>query len=253
MLRSTASVWPESHPSLLTIIKSSKKPENVWFQIYYGAAGFVTWIALRLGWTPNQLTVTGALLNFAALAYFMAASRNVYAIVLTYVLLNIAHVFDCADGQLAFVANMRSERGYWLDSSLDVFKSAFLTLLLIKVIVAYGGGYSFQNWLEQVAFCAAVGNLINYAVSVHALRYRETIDGYQKKSFDRVLSSQGLKRYLSEAIISHLREYGNFLLVFVLFAVDRRIALWCVVLLGLSHWVFALRRVVVINRQLNSL
>jgi hypothetical protein len=239
------------HPSLLQIIRGSKKPENFWLRIYYTAAAFLNWIALRVGWTPNQVTVTSALVNLAGFAYFMTVPTTPRAILWTYIIFSAAYLLDCADGQLAFVGNMRSESGYWLDSSLDIFKSAFVSLIVIKAIYTQGGGdtSTVVRVIPLIVF-AAVGHFVNYTVGLHALRFRDFHDGYIEKSFERVLTSRGLKRYVTEATISHLREYANLLLAFALFAIDRQIALVCVFILGLSHWVFAFRRVVLIARRL---
>jgi len=239
-----------SHPSLLTIIKSSRKPENFWFRVYYTLGSFVVWIGVRVGWTPNQLTVASALVNLIGFVYFTIVPTSRPAIVLTYIIFNIAYVLDWADGQLAFVAKMRSELGQWLDSSLDVFKAAFLSLLLIKTIYAQTGRYSPNGWFEFLVVFAAIGHFVNYALTIHAIHFREPHDGYEQTSFDRLWTGRGLKRYLTETAVSHLREFANLLLTFLLFAVNREAALWCTLVLGTAHWLFALRRVVVIGRRL---
>ncbi len=127
--------------TLREIFQGAKRPENFWFRIYYGLSSFIVWVAVRAGWTPNQLTLTGALLNLSAFTYFLAAPVCPRSIVIAYVLFNVAHVFDCADGQLAFVANKRSELGYWLDSSLDVFKSAYVSVSLIRALLYVDTNY----------------------------------------------------------------------------------------------------------------
>lgn len=232
--------------SLLSIMRSAKKPENVWFHIYYTAASFVVWPALQLGWTPNQVTIAAALLNSVGLVYFLSARTDPQSIVTTYIILSFAHVLDCADGLLASVGAMRSERGYWLDSSFDLFKSAYVALLMTKDIYSSGNIGSGQTWIDQVALCAAMGQFVNYATSLHALRYKQVHDGYKSASS---VASGG--RYVS-AIVRNVREYGNWLSSFAVFAFDRRVALWCVIGLGSAHWMFALRRITTTSRALRS-
>jgi phosphatidylglycerophosphate synthase len=231
-------------------VKSSKKADNLWFRLYYFAASFVTWIALRFNWTPNQITITGALLNFAGFAYFMLSPVNTRTIVVTYIILNFAHVLDCADGQLAFVANMRSELGYWLDSSLDVFKCAYLCLILTRTIYLHAVPNPIADVFRSAAVFATIGNLVNYAVSIHALRFREGHDGYAQKSFTKPTGTMAFRNYIMHSMVSHLREYGNFLLSFLAFAADQRFGLCLVIVLGMSHWFFAARRVEVISQRL---
>lgn len=257
MPNSTQTIQPQAtsvrelRPSLASIIAASKKPENFWFRVYYGLAAFICWFAIRMRWTPNQLTITGAVLNLIAFIYLMASPVSNTTIVFTYALLNIAHLFDCADGQLAFVANMRSELGYWLDSSLDIFKSIYICLLLIKIIYTQIG-YQTTPAVQCLALVAAAGNPVNYAMSVHAVRFRLRHDGYESTSFDVTLKSRGLKRWLTQLLVSHLREYGNVLLVLVLFATDRNVGLACTIVFGMAHWLFALRRVIVISGGLRT-
>jgi len=235
--------------SLLSIMRSAKKPENVWFHIYYTAASFVVWPAIRLGCTPNQVTIAAASLNSIGLVYFMSTHSDAHSIIVTYIVLTIAHILDCADGLLANVGAMRSERGYWLDSLFDLFKSAYVALLMTKAIYMHGSTFPEQSWVNEVALCAAMGQFINYATSLHALRYREVHDAYQAVS----LIAGGPRRSYVSILVRNIREYGNWLLSFAMFAVDYRLGLWCVIVLGSAHWIFALRRIAITSRRLGAL
>ncbi len=74
------------------------------------------WAAGR-GLTPNQVTVASMGLGVLAAAAFAVGSRS--SLVAGAVLLQLAFVADCVDGQLARYTRTFSEFGAWLDSVLD--------------------------------------------------------------------------------------------------------------------------------------
>lgn len=73
--------------------------------------------AARLGLTPNQVTVFSLCVGIAAAASFATGERTGY--VVGAVLLYLAFVFDCVDGQLARYTRAFSKFGAWLDSVFD--------------------------------------------------------------------------------------------------------------------------------------
>lgn len=73
--------------------------------------------AARRGLTPNQITVASMGLGLLAAAAFAAGSR--LWLISGAVLLQLAFIADCVDGQLARYTRQYSEFGAWLDSTLD--------------------------------------------------------------------------------------------------------------------------------------
>jgi hypothetical protein len=73
--------------------------------------------AARLGLKPNQVTVFSLLVGIAAAAAFATGEREGY--IAGAVLLYLAFVFDCVDGQLARYTRQFSKFGAWLDSVFD--------------------------------------------------------------------------------------------------------------------------------------
>ncbi len=80
----------------------------------------LTPVALRLGLTPNQVTLLSVVVGLAAAAAFAVGSRP--ALVAGAVLLQLSLVVDCVDGDVARYRRMFSPVGAWLDASTDRLK-----------------------------------------------------------------------------------------------------------------------------------
>jgi phosphatidylglycerophosphate synthase len=237
----------------LTISKiraAEQSPNNFWWPIYYFPSAYVVWIAARLKRTPNQITLTAFGINVLTTIIFIGSTTTPAAILVAYICFNIAHIFDFADGQLAFATGQRSDRGAWLDSSLDIFKIALVTVCYIKMIHMLAGVYG--DIFVSFAALISVGNLINYTTSLAANSYRERIDPYQngQSPLSKTLSDYGLQSRLAGTILSNLREYGNFLLIFAIFALSPSIGVVLLCIWGVLQWMFALNRVRSIFKQL---
>jgi phosphatidylglycerophosphate synthase len=230
-------------PTLGLIWSKAKKAENFWFTIFYFFASFIVWISIRAKLTPNQLTQAAFFLNLAAVLFFMFSSLSPTSLLTALAVFTLAHIFDCADGHLAFVAGLRSERGYWLDSALDSFKMAFLTVCFARVVSSGAGGNDASPaWAQTTGLLACMGVFVNYVVALHASRYKQRIDAYESRSIDSTgvaMASHGIVR----RILSHAREFGNVLVIFGLFAASYQVALCLLVCLGACHYALALHRV----------
>jgi hypothetical protein len=87
----------------------------------------LTRVALRLGWTPNAITLVSFAVGIAAAVSFAEGSR--WALVLGAVLLQLSLVIDCVDGEVARATRRFSALGAWLDASTD----------RVKEFLAYAG------------------------------------------------------------------------------------------------------------------
>lgn len=230
-------------PNIAEIRQKAKKPENVWFQVYYFLSAYIVWIGVRCRWSPNQLTIAALAVNGAGLLLFQLTPVSWISITICYIVLNLGHVLDCADGHLAFVSNQRSPKGAWLDSSIDVFKIAFLTLCFIKVINTTQTSDYVGTLICSAATFAALGNIVNYAVSVAASNYGPSVDAYERNQLDLALANSAQKSRLSRPILSNLREYGNFLLILLIFAVDETFATILIIGWGIAQWLLAANRI----------
>jgi hypothetical protein len=80
----------------------------------------LTPVALRLGLTPNAVTVASLLVGLAAAVLFGVGDR--WALVAGAVLLQLSLVVDCVDGDVARYTRRFSATGAWLDASTDRLK-----------------------------------------------------------------------------------------------------------------------------------
>ncbi len=80
----------------------------------------VTRLALRLGLSPNSITLASFAIGLAAAASFAVGHR--WALVLGAVLLQASIVVDCVDGEVARATRRFSALGAWLDASTDRVK-----------------------------------------------------------------------------------------------------------------------------------
>ena len=87
----------------------------------------LTRIALRLGWSPNTITLISFAVGLAAAASFAVGAR--WALVLGAILLQLSLVIDCVDGEVARATRRFSALGAWLDASTD----------RVKEFLAYAG------------------------------------------------------------------------------------------------------------------
>jgi phosphatidylglycerophosphate synthase len=228
--------------SLKEIRHKAKKPENIWFRVFYYFSSDIVWLSVRWGVTPNQLTLTGFALNLTGFVFFLSSPSRPTQILIAAAMFATAHLFDCADGHLAYVGNLRSERGVWLDSSLDIFKLAFVTMCFIKLIMAPALPSCVScGMLRIIAVAASGGVLVDYAVSLHAENFTKGVDGYLATQIGSIRAAHSI---FVRVPLSVIREYGNYLLIFVLFAVRPDIAIVLFVLFGLCHFILALARIV---------
>ncbi|WP_457252527.1 DUF5941 domain-containing protein [Pedococcus sp. P5_B7] len=92
----------------------------------------VTAVGLRQNWTPNAVTVTS--LGVGLVASGLAAVDNRWAWVAAAVLLQVAIVIDCVDGEIARFTRRFSALGAWLDAVGDRIKE--YSLLAAVAVVA---------------------------------------------------------------------------------------------------------------------
>jgi phosphatidylglycerophosphate synthase len=234
--------------SLKEIRHGVKKPENIWFHVFYYFSSYIVWLSIRLGITPNQLTVTGFALNLTGFVFFLSSQSGPTQIFITAAIFFTAHLFDCADGHLAHVGNLRSERGFWLDSTFDIFKLAFVTTCFIKIIMAPTlPSCVLCGMLRIIALAAAGGLLVDYAVSLHAEKYAKIGDYYLSTQISSISAAHSI---FVRFPLSVIREYANYLVIFVIFGVRHNIAVVLFALFGLCHFILALARIVRIARSI---
>ncbi|MEI6404974.1 MAG: CDP-alcohol phosphatidyltransferase family protein [Actinomycetes bacterium] len=81
---------------------------------------FVTRVAIWRGWTPNQITVASLAISFVASIFFATGNRTLLAI--GAILVQLAIIVDCSDGEVARYTGVSSALGAWLDAATDRIK-----------------------------------------------------------------------------------------------------------------------------------
>jgi len=107
-----------------------------------------TALALRLGLTPNQVTLASLAIAAVAAACFATGARS--WLVAGAVLLQVSLVVDCVDGELARYTRQQSALGAWLDAGTDRVKE-FGVYAALAVGAARGGD---ELWLLAGAVLA---------------------------------------------------------------------------------------------------
>ena len=110
----------------------------------------------RLPVTPNQITVVGTALTFAAAVLVASGQLRWGGVVLAF-----AGTFDILDGALARSTGRSYPYGAFLDSTLDRYSEGAMYLGLIAYFVSVGG--PLQRWLVVGTAAALAGSfLVSY-------------------------------------------------------------------------------------------
>lgn len=115
---------------------------------------------IRIGLTPNLVTVIGFLLNLAATGLILYAATcsslpNTELIGWGGAIILFAGLFDMMDGRLARMGKMESSFGALLDSTLDRYSELF-TLFGFSIYFLYAGWL----WSGVLTFFAMIGSVM---------------------------------------------------------------------------------------------
>ncbi len=117
-------------------------------------------LLIKIGFTPNAVTLTGLLLNIGVAGLFIAGAEAGNRGDLRYVgwggaLILFAGLFDMLDGQVARLGNMKSTYGALFDSVLDRYSELFTFLGICYYLVAH---HYFLSSL--VGFLGLIGSMM---------------------------------------------------------------------------------------------
>ena len=117
-------------------------------------------LLIRLGFTPNAVTLTGFALNVGVAVLFVVGGEEGNRGDLRYVgwggaLILFAGLFDMLDGQVARLGNMKSTYGALFDSVLDRYSELFTFLGICYYLVAHHYLLS-----SLFAFIALIGSMM---------------------------------------------------------------------------------------------
>ncbi|HEX8427053.1 DUF4833 domain-containing protein [Hymenobacter sp.] len=117
-------------------------------------------LLIKIGFTPNGVTLTGMLLNIGVAVLFIIGAEEGNRGDLRYVgwggaLILFAGLFDMLDGQVARLGNMKSDYGALFDSVLDRYSELFTFLGICYYLVAH------HYFLSSLfAFIALIGSMM---------------------------------------------------------------------------------------------
>jgi CDP-diacylglycerol---glycerol-3-phosphate 3-phosphatidyltransferase len=117
-------------------------------------------LLIRLGLTPNMVTIIGFGLNIGVAALFVVGAEKTNRGDLSFVgwagaLILFAGVFDMLDGQVARLGKMSSSFGALLDSVLDRYSELFMFLGICYYLISHH--YLMSSLL---AFIALIGSMM---------------------------------------------------------------------------------------------
>lgn len=115
---------------------------------------------IKIGFTPNTVTITGLVLNLGVAIIFILGAEEGNRGDLSYVgwagaLILFAGLFDMLDGQVARLGNMSSTFGALFDSVLDRYSELFMFLGICYYLI--GHHYFFSSLF---AFIALIGSMM---------------------------------------------------------------------------------------------
>jgi CDP-diacylglycerol---glycerol-3-phosphate 3-phosphatidyltransferase len=127
--------------------------------IYIVINPLVKWL-IKIGFTPNIVTITGLFLNIGVSIIFILGAEEGNRGDLSYVgwagaLILFAGLFDMLDGQVARLGNMTSTFGALFDSVLDRYSELIMFLGICYYLVAHD--YFFSSLF---AFIALIGSMM---------------------------------------------------------------------------------------------
>jgi CDP-diacylglycerol--glycerol-3-phosphate 3-phosphatidyltransferase len=129
------------------------------FGIYKIIDPFVK-VLVKIGFTPNIVTIIGFLLNLGVAVIFIMGAEKTARADLSYVgwaggLILFAGLFDMLDGQVARLGKMTSSFGALLDSVLDRYSELFMFLGICYYLISHH--YFISSLL---AFIGLVGSMM---------------------------------------------------------------------------------------------
>lgn len=115
---------------------------------------------IKIGFTPNLVTITGLVLNIGVAIIFIKGAEQGNRGDLSYIgwagaLILFAGLFDMLDGQVARLGNMSSTFGALFDSVLDRYSELIMFLGICYYLVAHH--YFFSS---LAAFIALIGSMM---------------------------------------------------------------------------------------------
>ncbi|MFM1995366.1 MAG: hypothetical protein RLZZ610_883 [Actinomycetota bacterium] len=103
-------------------LKLANRANDGFFSVYVlrRFSKLLTWVAVKIGATPNQVTIASFAIGLYAA--FLFSQGDFWSLIAGAILLQLSIIVDCVDGELARYTRKFSELGAWLDAITDRVK-----------------------------------------------------------------------------------------------------------------------------------
>jgi len=103
-------------------LKMANRANDGFFSVFFlrRVSKLLTWAAVKIGATPNQVTIASFAIGLYAA--FLFAQGDTWSLIFGAILLQVSIIVDCVDGELARYTRKFSELGAWLDAITDRVK-----------------------------------------------------------------------------------------------------------------------------------
>ena len=128
-------------------LRMANRANDGFFSVFFlrKLSKILTWVAVRIGVSPNQITLISFAIGLYAAYQFVLG--HFWNILFGAILLQVSIIVDCVDGELARYKRNFSKLGAWLDAITDRVKE-----YLVFFGLAYGTYRDGRNlWLPAIA------------------------------------------------------------------------------------------------------
>jgi phosphatidylserine synthase len=133
-------------------LKLANRANDGFFSVFFlrRVSKLLTWAAVKVGATPNQVTIASFAIGLYAA--FLFAQGDTWSLIGGAILLQVSIIVDCVDGEIARYTRKFSELGAWLDAITDRVKEYALFLGLAYGAFVHNG----QNLWVLAAILMAI-------------------------------------------------------------------------------------------------
>ena len=133
-------------------LKLANRANDGFFSVFFlrRVSKLLTWAAVKIGATPNQVTIASFAIGLYAAYLF--AQGDTWSLVGGAILLQVSIIVDCVDGEIARYTRKFSELGAWLDAITDRVKEYAVFLGLAYGAFVHNG----QNLWVLAAILMAI-------------------------------------------------------------------------------------------------
>ena len=120
-------------------LKLANRANDGFFSVFFlrRVSKLLTWAAVKVGATPNQVTIASFAIGLYAA--FLFAQGDTWSLVGGAILLQVSIIVDCVDGEIARYTRKFSELGAWLDAITDRVKEYAVFLGLAYGALIHNG------------------------------------------------------------------------------------------------------------------